>query len=505
MMLLFPQHIGVLNDPLNITIMSKIKYESESDILSKKKKQDKTIIQFIGESYESVTGSSTLVTYKDKTIMIDCGMYQGSSKFKSYIINKNMFKNISTKSVSDCILTHLNIDHTSQITTFFNQGGNPKVHMVKGSKRILELLLIDSFKINKSDVEYLNKGKKNYKLLFEEKDIKKVMSNSFEHKYSEIFNINEYMSVEFIPSGHIYLSAQVILRIKDGNYNRKLVFTGDLGGDIPKPMTKPIEYVKSCDLIVGECTYAMADNNCTKSNRESDKKLLYDTLNTTCGTNSSKVLIASFAQQRTLDILDVLYSIWEEKQFNYPIYVDSPLANSIIEIMASQTSDAIFHKLQLWANLRFIDSYEESRLLVESDEPCIIISSSGFGQGGRILTHFTTVLPDKKATLVTAGFSSIDSNMGQIKSRKPIQIMNDGKIKDYLSACNIVELKSFSSHMQHPQLLEYYSSINCEKVILNHGDNDRKQAFAELLEKEFEKLCKTTKVIIPNKKSRLEI
>lgn len=471
-----------------------------------KKKHDKTVIQFVGESYEHVTGSATLVSYKNKTIMIDCGMYQGSSKFKSYITNKNMFKNISLKSVSDCILTHQNIDHNGNVATLFNQGGNPKIHMVKGSKRILELLLLDSFKINKSDVEYLNKGKKkDYRLLFDEKDIKKAMSNSFEHKYHDKFNINEYMSIEFIPSGHIYLSSQIILYIKDGNYNKKIVFTGDLGGDLPKPMTKPIEYVKSCDLIVGECTYAMAKNNCTIDNRNIDIKLLSDIIKNTCGNNSSKVLIASFAQQRTLDILDVLYSLWESEQFNYPIYVDSPLANSIIEIMASQTSDAIFHKLQLWGNLEFIDSWEDSKILVESDTPCIIISSSGFAMGGRILSHFTTVLPNEKSTLITIGYSSPDSNMGIVKKRKPINIMNDGKAKDYLPLCKIVELKSFSSHAQHDSLIKYYTSVNCERVILNHGDSNKKIPFAELLEKEFEKQLKTTKVIVPNKKDRLEI
>ena len=470
-----------------------------------KNKQDKVTLQFVGENYESVTGSATIVSYKNKSIMIDCGMYQGSSKFKSYITNKNMFKNISTSSISDVILTHTNIDHCSNLPILFNKGGNPKVHMVKGSKRIVELLLLDSFKINKSDVEYLSKGKKKYGLLFDKKDIKKVMSNTFEHRYNEIYHINDYMSIEHISAGHIYLSSQIIVRIKDGNYNKKIVFTGDIGSNTPKPMTKPLEHIKSCDVLIGECTYAMAENKCTQKYRYIDIQLLKDTINNTCGVESKKVLIASFAQQRTLDILDVLYSIWETDKFDYRIYVDSPLANNIIETIASQTSDSIFYKLQLWQNLMFIDSYEDSKLLVASNEPCIIISSSGFAQGGRILTHFTTVLPDKDSTLVTIGYSSPDCNMGLVKKRKPISIMNDGKVKLYLPSCNIVELKSFSSHAQHEQLLDYYSSINCEKVILNHGDNNKKIQFTELLENEFVKKCKTTKVLIPNKKDRMEI
>jgi predicted metal-dependent RNase len=155
--------------------------------------------------------------------------------------------------------------------------------------------------------------------------------------------------------------------------------------------------------------------------------------------------------------------------------------------------------------LNFIESYEESKSLIESRSDSIIISSSAFAQGGRILAHFTTVLPDEKATLVTIGYSSPDSNMGQIKRGQSIKIMNDGKLKSYEPKCKIVELTSYSSHMQSPQLLWYYSSLNCNQIVLQHGELSRKLEFAEELDKELKRQCKTTKVIVPNRKDRLEI
>ena len=91
------------------------------------------------------------------------------------------------------------------------------------------------------------------------------------------------------------------------------------------------------------------------------------------------------------------------------------------------------------------------------------------------------------------------------QKRKPLTIMNNGNNKTYVVNCEIVELVSYSSHIQHDEMLSYYSSIQCNQIVLQHGDSDRKNKFAEILEAELSKQCKTTKVILPNKKDRLEL
>ena len=63
----------------------------------------------------------------------------------------------------------------------------------------------------------------------------------------------------------------------------------------------------------------------------------------------------------------------------------------------------------------------------------------------------------------------------------------------------IVMLNSFSSHMQHDQLLDYYSNIKCNKIYLVHGQQDSKTSFAHELKSLLEKKNKTTQVICVNK------
>ena len=95
--------------------------------------------------------------------------------------------------------------------------------------------------------------------------------------------------------------------------------------------------------------------------------------------------------------------------------------------------------------------------------------------------------------------------MGLVKERKPISIMHEGELKEYNVKCNILELTSFSSHMQHHKMMEYYSSIRCEKIVLVHGELTKKLRFAETLQEEYHKNNSTTKVYVMNKNEYITI
>ena len=71
--------------------------------------------------------------------------------------------------------------------------------------------------------------------------------------------------------------------------------------------------------------------------------------------------------------------------------------------------------------------------------------------------------------------------------------------------CRIETLHSFSSHMQRPQLLDYYSSVSTQKIILTHGSAQAKMDLKEDLEKLLADKCKSTKVLISEKGMEVEI
>lgn len=67
--------------------------------------------------------------------------------------------------------------------------------------------------------------------------------------------------------------------------------------------------------------------------------------------------------------------------------------------------------------------------------------------------------------------------------------------KSYKNKCGITILNSYSSHIQHKELLDYLKDIKTNKVYLVHGEEKGKLQFKEVLEEEYTKLNKTTRVI----------
>jgi len=476
----------------------------------KKLKQRKKEVRVYayGNSSTSVTGSIMGVSYADKLILIDCGMIMESSKYHMYQANKSAFKDIPMKKVTDVFLSHaLHTDHAGLVSYIYASGYRPKIHMMEGTDEIFRLMQLDCARINESDCKYLSsKYGKELLPLFNESDVDDACDNIILHSYNKSYAINEFMEVEFISAGHIYQSANIIITVKDGNYNKKIAYLVDLGNPrIKKPCVQEIEYIKSANLVIAECTYGMQENRATMVHRKEDLDNLSLLIKETCGAKNSPILISSFAMQRSLELLEALYQVWEKEKFDYPVYLDTPLGIKILTEMELFTKDPLFGKLKNWKNLTYISDFKDTKAHLENMGASITIATSGFASGGRILAYFTKVLPDKNATLLTAGYSSPDSNMGMVKKRLPIKIMNDGKLDEYDVKCRIEELTSFSSHIQGDDLEFYLTSIRCEKLVLLHGESERKYALAERMVEKYGDAGRTTKVLVLNKNEYVNI
>ena len=77
--------------------------------------------------------------------------------------------------------------------------------------------------------------------------------------------------------------------------------------------------------------------------------------------------------------------------------------------------------------------------------------------------------------------------------------------KSYKCKCSVYNLKSLSGHAMYKQLLDYYSSINCQKIVLHHGSKTAKEYLGKTLKERLEEECKTTKVICANKSLKFSL
>ena len=144
----------------------------------------------------------------------------------------------------------------------------------------------------------------------------------------------------------------------------------------------------------------------------------------------------------------------------------------------------------------FVKDPEDSKILVTSNEECLILSTSGMCQVGRIRYHLKQNVPNPNATILFVGFST----EGSLAS-----LLKDNKRRSITCRCASYSLKSMSGHAPFKQLVENYTSINCQKVILHHGSNLAKETLKKALDKEFEKQCKSTRVVIANSSLKFTI
>ena len=69
-----------------------------------------------------------------------------------------------------------------------------------------------------------------------------------------------------------------------------------------------------------------------------------------------------------------------------------------------------------------------------------------------------------------------------LKEKKDSEVFHINLDKEKITVrCRIYEMLSFSSHMQADSLLNYYSDVECNSILLMHGDSEKREEFVPIL------------------------
>ena len=212
-----------------------------------------------------------------------------------------------------------------------------------------------------------------------------------------------------------------------------------------------------------------------------------------------RVVIPSFAQSRLQQLVLMIYEMYKDSEWKPKVYIDSPLSIKIFddyEECLTGEDKKLFDEMIQDKMFTFIKESEDSKILVQSNEPCVILSTSGMCMVGRIRHHLKKCIPNPNATVLFVGYSTDGSLATLLKDNKRKSVTIDQK--EYPCKCASYSLKSMSGHAPFWQLVDDYTSINCQKIILHHGSQKAKELLKGALEKEFEKQCKSTRIVIAN-------
>ena len=463
---------------------------------SNQKGTAKPYVKFISGSATGVTGSAHLVRFKNYGILLDCGLEQGHDIMTDYQANKDFLHKIRVKDIQYIILSHCHVDHSGLIPALFAKGCQAHVYVPTGSTPLLRLLWADSLKIHQSDCLKLQKkhGRK-FAPFFTEDDIDTALSRCIEINFNEETALNQDVKFEYLSAGHIIYSAQIYLELRQGYQIYRVGYTGDIGGLTPRPFTTPRQSMPFCNLTIGECTYNTPTRLNSVKDRPKDVEKIISVVN-----ESHKILFPCFSLQRTQELLLNLYMLWEMKDLpDIPVYLDSPLA---IKICNMWPDVELWDEVMNWKNLKFINEVTDSKALQMSNEHCIIVSASGFLNGGRVLSHLTTVLPKQNNTIMFIGYAGENNLASKIKANEPVVEVNGVLVEN---KAKIVELRSFSSHASYEELMDYYTDIPYNKICLVHGEMNGKVEFAKTLKNKLASNGKSARVIAVNADTKIYI
>ena len=110
-------------------------------------------LEFLGAA-GTVTGSKYLLTIDGYRLLVDCGLYQGSSELKAL---NWMPLGINPAEINAVVLTHGHIDHIGYLPRLVKDGFNGPVYASPGTIDIALISLPDAAHLQEEDARYANK------------------------------------------------------------------------------------------------------------------------------------------------------------------------------------------------------------------------------------------------------------------------------------------------------------------------------------------------------------
>ena len=442
-------------------------------------------IEFLGAA-GTVTGSRFLLTCGETKVMVDCGMFQGLKELR--LKNWNPL-GVDPASIDAVILTHAHLDHCGYLPKLAKDGFAGKVFLTNYTAKLADVILRDSARIQTEDAKFAaRKGFSKHnppKALYEEADVQKVVQDFVPIEFEVRTQVAEQTFVTFRPSGHILGAAFVEVEF----FGKRLLFTGDMGRN-EHPLLAPPQAIPNgeFDAVITESTYGDREHVAVTTNFE-------DAIKRTAERGGS-ILIPAFAVDRTEVILVRLRELVEQNKIpRIPVYADSPMALKALDFYrqainegSAEIRDEI---ISTWKNRDPFDSgllhelrtVDESKTVNDPTTPCIIISASGMGTGGRVVHHLRNMLPNPKHTVILVGYQAVGT-----RGRNLVDGATEVKMHGEMVAVKaaIEQVQSFSVHADSNELIAWMktASVKPKRVFVVHGEAGVAESFAERVHSE---------------------
>jgi metallo-beta-lactamase family protein len=433
----------------------------------------------------TVTGSMHMVRAGGKTLLFDCGLFQGH-RAESH--QRNSHFPFRPKDIDAVMLSHAHIDHCGNLPNLVKQGFHGPIYCTPATRALVAVMLGDAAKIQGEDAAYLNRkrlrGEPRIEPLYDGRDVYRALLRLHAIPYDVPLGIGDGLQTTFVNAGHLLGSAMISLRIDGPGGEQRITFTGDLGRP-GLPILQPPAPVPPGDLIISESTYGGHTHEPVEETAERLGEVVRRTAE-----RGGKLIIPAFSVGRTQTVVYFLHQLMREGQLpDVPIFVDSPMAVRATEVFKAHPECFDEETLRLLKThpdlfgeerVRYVESVHDSIALNDLGGPAIIISASGMCEAGRVLHHLGHNIEDPRSTILIVGFQAPDTLGRKLVERRPeVRILG---LPRTLKA-EVVVLNGLSSHADHEGMVRTLAPLadSTRMLRLVHGEPDRAEALAVAL------------------------
>lgn len=429
-------------------------------------------ISFYGAAGE-VTGSCYLIESNGHSILVDCGLFQGSQLAAEQNHTPFVF---SPKSIEAVLITHAHLDHTGRIPKLVHDGFTGKIMATAPTLELAKLIWDDASEI----MEYEQK-KTDTLPIYSAEDVLRAKTLTQAQTYRHRTEILPGIVATWHDAGHILGSSFIEIEAE----GKTIIFSGDLGnGEVP--ILQATETRPNADVLVMESTYGAHLHEGREQRVQELRQTIINTIK-----NRGVLLVPAFAIERIQEIIYELNSLVEKNHIPpVPIYVDSPLAIKATAVFKRFPEYYNAKAMQLissgddffnFPRLFLTATRDESRTINDAHAPKVIIAGSGMMTGGRIMHHLQRYLSLSTTTVLIVGYQAVHTLGRQLlEGAKNVRIHG----QTISVRAQIKKIGGYSSHADQSHLISWatQSPKKPKTIFLVHGETDSHQALRPLLQ-----------------------
>jgi metallo-beta-lactamase family protein len=433
-------------------------------------------LTFLGAA-GTVTGSKTLLTHEGRKLLVDCGLFQGYKNLR--VMNWEPLPFDPTK-LDAVVLTHAHLDHAGALPLLVKRGFRGPVFATPSTIDVCRVLLPDSARIQEEDAEYANRHKLSKHQpplpLYTEEDAERALRRLEPLPLEQRADVAGGMLLRLRQAGHILGASSVELTSGDTT----VLFSGDLGRPDDLIMRAPLPIARA-DHVVIESTYG------DRLHDTQDVEAALGEVIKRTAARGGIVVVPAFAVGRAQALLYAIYRLKTRTAIpDLPVFLNSPMAIDMTEMYHRHRAE---HRLSIeqcsgmCKVAKMTRTVQGSRALNALRYPAVIVSASGMATGGRVLHHLKALGPDRRNTIVFAGYQAGGTRGARLMAgERSIRIHGE----DVTINAEVVSLPGMSAHADAGQLVKWLATAPRPPrgIYLNHGEAGPADALRQRIERE---------------------